>query len=166
MENVQTCLNFLEYYNVSVNDITAEGKKNSSFLIFQNPLSIWSFYFSGLGICEFTFGNWKLCHHLRVSESKKNYVLHGPKCTRERNYGWWSLNFHLQFLPEFLPRFSLPILIPIPCQGISFEQTHLVFPTLRRKSSQIKSLDIYYTIFLIQVFVLFQTLSKEILRLF
>ena len=49
-------------------------------------------------------------------------------------------------------------------QGISFEQTHLVFPTLRSKSSQIKSLDTY-TIFLIQVFV-FQTLSKEILRLF
>lgn len=38
MENVQTCLNFLEYYNVSVYDITAEGEKNSSFLIFQNAL--------------------------------------------------------------------------------------------------------------------------------
>lgn len=53
MENVQTCLNFLEYYNVSVNDITAEGKKNSSFLIFKNALSICSFYFSGLGVWEF-----------------------------------------------------------------------------------------------------------------
>ena len=32
MENVQTCLNFLEYCNVSVNDITAEGKKILTFL--------------------------------------------------------------------------------------------------------------------------------------
>lgn len=32
MENVQTCLNFLEYCNVSVNDITAEGKKILAFL--------------------------------------------------------------------------------------------------------------------------------------
>lgn len=72
MENVQTCLNFLEYYNVSVNDITAEGKKNSIFPIFQNALSICSFYVSGLGICEFTFGNWQLRHHLRVIEYKKS----------------------------------------------------------------------------------------------
>ena len=50
MENVQTCLNFLEYCNVSVNDITAEGKKIFSFLIFQNTLCICSFYFSGLWV--------------------------------------------------------------------------------------------------------------------
>ena len=28
MENVQSCLDFLEYYDVSVNGITAEGEKD------------------------------------------------------------------------------------------------------------------------------------------
>ena len=27
MENIQTCLDFLEYYGVSVNGVTADGKK-------------------------------------------------------------------------------------------------------------------------------------------
>lgn len=51
---------------------------------------------------------------MRESGFKKNDLLLGPKYARERNYGWWSLNFHLQFLPEYLPSIiSLPILYNI-----------------------------------------------------
>ena len=36
MENVQTCLDFLEYYDVSVNGIAAEGEKELMRVLFQN----------------------------------------------------------------------------------------------------------------------------------
>ena len=50
MENVQTCLNFLEYCNVSVNDITAEGKKIWAFLS-SKTLSVFVAFISV--VCEF-----------------------------------------------------------------------------------------------------------------
>ena len=60
MENIQTCLDFLEYYGVSVNGVTADGKKKTN-LSFR-PLMI--IFFSNF--CYYV-DNWGLMHHLAWS---------------------------------------------------------------------------------------------------